>query len=104
MINYSEIYPEDCNPEKYVENVLQKKRLRTFYTDVQNKGFYPEWKLIEYKNAGIELKMEDGDLETIKAGTVDYIGFSYYSTSVATVKADAKKTASNLESAVKNLI
>ena len=33
---------------------------------------------------------------------VDYIGFSYYSTSVATVKADAKKTASNLESAVKN--
>ncbi|MFR2990031.1 MAG: family 1 glycosylhydrolase, partial [Faecalibacillus sp.] len=67
-----------------------------------NKGFYPEWKLIEYKNAGIELKMEDGDLETLKAGTVDYIGFSYYSTSVATVKADAKKTASNLESAVKN--
>ena len=53
-------------------------------------------------SAGIELKMEDGDLETLKAGTVDYIGFSYYSTSVATVKADAKKTASNLESAVKN--
>ena len=59
-------------------------------------------KLIEYKNAGIELKMEEGDLETLKAGTVDYIGFSYYSTSVATVNADAKRTASNLESAVKN--
>ena len=47
--------------------------------------------LIEYKNAGIELKMEDGDLETLKAGTVDYIGFSYYSTSVATVKQMLKK-------------
>ena len=81
---------------------ITEKRLRTFYTDVQNKGFYPEWKLIEYKNAGIELKMEDGDLETLKAGTVDYIGFSYYSTSVATVNVDAKRTASNLESAVKN--
>lgn len=101
MINYSEIYPEDCNPENMWKRIIEK-RLRTFYTDVQNKGFYPEWKLIEYKNAGIELKMEDGDLETLKAGTVDYIGFSYYSTSVATVKADAKKTASNLESAVKN--
>ena len=101
MINYSEIYPEDCNPENMWKHITEK-RLRTFYTDVQNKGFYPEWKLIEYKNAGIELKMEDGDLETLKAGTVDYIGFSYYSTSVATVKADAKKTASNLESAVKN--
>ena len=101
MINYSEIYPEDYNPENMWKRITEK-RLRTFYTDVQNKGFYPEWKLIEYKNAGIELKMEDGDLETLKAGTVDYIGFSYYSTSVATVKADAKKTASNLESAVKN--
>ena len=101
MINYSEIYPEDCNPENMWKRITEK-RLRTFYTDVQNKGFYPEWKLIEYKNAGIELKMEDGDLETLKAGTVDYIGFSYYSTSVATVNVDAKRTASNLESAVKN--
>ena len=97
MINYSEIYPEDCNPENMWKRITEK-RLRTFYTDVQNKGFYPEWKLIEYKNAGIELKMEDGDLETLKAGTVDYIGFSYYSTSVATVNVDAKRTAS----AVKN--
>ena len=101
MINYSEIYPEDCNPENMWKRITEK-RLRTFYTDVQNKGFYPEWKLIEYKNAGIELKMEEGDLETLKAGTVDYIGFSYYSTSVATVNVDAKRTASNLESAVKN--
>ena len=101
MINYSEIYPADCNPENMWKRITEK-RLRTFYTDVQNKGFYPEWKLIEYKNAGIELKMEDGDLETLKAGTVDYIGFSYYSTSVATVNVDAKRTASNLESAVKN--
>ena len=97
MINY----PEDCNPENMWKRITEK-RLRTFYTDVQNKGFYPEWKLIEYKNAGIEVKMEDGDLETLKEGTVDYIGFSYYSTSVATVNVDAKRTASNLESAVKN--
>ena len=66
MINYSEIYPEDCNPENMWKRITE--RLRTFYTDVQNKGFYPEWKLIEYKNAGIELKMEDGDLETLKVG------------------------------------
>ena len=48
MINYSEIYPEDCNPENMWKRITEK-RLRTFYTDVQNKGFYPEWKLIEYK-------------------------------------------------------
>ena len=81
---------------------ITEKRLRTFYTDVQCKGFYPEWKFIEYKNAGIELKMEDDDLDVLAKGTVDYIGFSYYSTSVATVRKDVQKTASNLESAVKN--
>ena len=40
MINYSEIYPEDCNPENMWKRITEK-RLRTFYTDVQNKGFYP---------------------------------------------------------------
>lgn len=72
--HYSEIYPESCNPGKQWKRITEK-RLRTFYTDVQNKGFYPEWKLIEYKNAGIELKMEDGDLETLKAGTVVILDF-----------------------------
>ena len=36
MINYSEIYPEDCNPENMWKRITEK-RLRTFYTDVQNK-------------------------------------------------------------------
>ena len=58
---------------------------------------YPEYMIVN-----LDALTYAGNLETLKAGTVDYIGFSYYSTSVATVKADAKKTASNLESAVKN--
>ena len=101
MINENEYYAEDCNPEAAWKRILDK-RVREFYTDVQNKGFYPEWKLIELKNKGIEIKKEPGDDELLLKGTVDYIGFSYYSTSVSTVRKDAVLTASNLESSVKN--
>src|SRR5699024_8623699 len=41
----------------------------------------------EFEREGIEIKMEDGDLELLKRGTVDYIGFSYYMTSVSDVYA-----------------
>lgn len=58
--------------------------------------------MIELKNKGIEIKKEPGDDEILRKGTVDYIGFSYYSTSVSSVREDVEKTASNLESAVKN--
>ena len=101
MINENEYYTEDCNPEAAFKR-LQDKRVREFYTDVQNRGYYPEWKLIELKNKGIEIKKEPGDDEILRKGTVDYIGFSYYSTSVSSVRKDIEKTASNLESAVKN--
>ncbi len=101
MINENEYYTEDCNPECAFQRMIDK-RVREFYTDVQNRGYYPEWKLIELKNKGIEIKKEPGDDELLKKGTVDYIGFSYYSTSVSSVRKDAEKTASNLESAVKN--
>ena len=101
MINENEYYTEDCNPECAWKRV-EDKRAREFYVDVQCKGYYPEWKKIQLKNAGIEIKKEPGDEEILAKGTVDYIGFSYYSTSVSTVRKDAVKTASNLESAVKN--
>ena len=101
MINENEYYTEDMNPECAWKRVIDK-RAREFYVDVQCKGYYPEWKLIELKNKGIEIKKEPGDDEALAKGTVDYIGFSYYSTSVSSVKKDAERTASNMESAVKN--
>ena len=44
--------------------------------------FYPAYKLKEFEHDGVKLIKEPGDDEILKEGTVDYIGFSYYSSSV----------------------
>ncbi len=46
--------------------------------DAQVKGAYPYWAPRYWREHGIELAIEPGDLEAIAAGTVDFISFSYY--------------------------
>ncbi|ETY73260.1 6-phospho-beta-glucosidase [Lactiplantibacillus fabifermentans] len=57
-----------------------------WFGDVQCKGRYPGWlkRYFERKNFDLDITLED--LDVIKAGTVDYIGFSYYASHV--IKAD----------------
>jgi|SRR5690625_799684 len=87
MVCYLLNYPNDSKPENVLAS-LQYNRDLEFYMDVQVHGEYPHYKLKEFERKGIEIKMEDGDLDTLKAGTVDYIGFSYYMTSVSDVHSD----------------
>jgi len=46
--------------------------------------------------------MEPGDEEILKAGTVDYIGFSYYNSNVATSRKDIELIDGNMINSVKN--
>jgi 6-phospho-beta-glucosidase len=65
------------------------------------RGYYPVYKLKEYERQGVELKMEDGDLEILKEGCVDYLGFSYYTSNcVATENGEA--IGGNFSMGVKN--
>lgn len=52
--------------------------------------FYPAYKLKEFERDGVKLIKEPGDDEILKEGTVDYIGFSYYSSSVVTTDESKK--------------
>ena len=51
------------------------------YSDTQVHGEYPTYLLQIYKNKGFNIKMEDEDLEIMKKYPVDFISFSYYSSS-----------------------
>jgi len=83
MLGYGASYPNTCHPNDVLE-VLRTANLGVyFYGDVQCRGYYPAYKLKEYENNGIELKMEAGDEELLKSGTVDYVAFSYYMSRVA---------------------
>lgn len=48
------------------------------FADVHCHGRYPEWLLQYQKNQHYDLDITADDLKELAAGTVDYIGFSYY--------------------------
>jgi 6-phospho-beta-glucosidase len=59
--------------------------------------------LKDLERQGIEIAMEEGDAEILKANTVDFISFSYYSSRVATTDPELlEQTAGNIFASVKN--
>lgn len=94
MCAYAPAYPLTCNPEDVME-AIQVNRLKDFYIDVQAKGYYPAYQLKKFERDHIQIEMEDGDLETIAEGTVDFIGFSYYMSNTASVDPNAEKIPGN---------
>ena len=78
MLAMNPIYPETCNPMDQIAYVEENRRTNFFYTDVHCRGHYPVYMLKHWENEGINIKMEDGDLEILDKGKVDYIAFSYY--------------------------
>ncbi len=94
-------YPMTCRPEDVMETV-QFNRAREFYMDVQVNGAYPAYKLKEFEREGVQIRMEAGDLETLRTGTVDFIGFSYYMSTVSTTDTNAEQTEANQFMAFKN--
>lgn len=78
MLIYAPTYSYDCNPEN-VMYALEEGRLFNFFCgDVQVRGEYPTFINRFFKENGIEIEMQEDDLEVIKEGTVDFISFSYY--------------------------
>ncbi|HBE9444709.1 6-phospho-beta-glucosidase [Clostridioides difficile] len=86
-------YPYSCNPEDMIKFV-ESNREQLMFTDVHVRGHYPRYtlKLWERKNYNLDITEEDKKI--LKEGIVDFIGCSYYLTTV--VSADkTMKTTSN---------
>lgn len=58
---------------------LQKNREQYIFIDVQSRGEYPSYSKRMFEELGVEIQQEQGDTEILKAHTVDFISFSYYS-------------------------
>lgn len=73
-------YPRTCDPA----DILAAHRFMhegNFYCgDVMVRGEYPAFARRLWAEQGVNLRWEPGDAETLKAGTVDFYSFSYYST------------------------
>lgn len=77
MLAAGQFYPYTCKPDD-VYTAMERDRDNYFFIDVQARGEYPVWALKRMEKVGIKIKMEDGDSELLKIGTVDFISFSYY--------------------------
>lgn len=99
MLEYSPIYPYTCNPSDTLKSIKEMHDTH-YYGDVQCKGYYPSYQLKEYERKGIKLDLTEEDLQVLKEGTVDFVGFSYYSSAVVTldkkVMEDNKMVGGNL--------
>ena len=102
MLTKLTYYPYTCKPEDVLQ-AQQDMRSTYCYSDTQVFGEYPTYLLTKFKNEGLNIKMEERDLEIMKKYPVDFVSFSYYSSScVAKDDAGLKKTAANTNIAIKN--
>lgn len=74
-------YPATCNPNDIIAvQEFMKKYL--FFVDVQSRGCYPSYKLKELERMNIKLPVLEGDEQILKEGTIDFLTYSYYNTTV----------------------
>jgi 6-phospho-beta-glucosidase len=79
MLSLSNVYPNTCNPEDVFET-MELRRTSLFYSDVMLRGYYPRYLKRIWEREGVNVKMEQGDEEILRAYTNDYLAFSYYRT------------------------
>lgn len=85
MLIFHLSYPYTCKPEDQVAN--RKKMLNPYYFgDVQVKGYYSNTCRQVWDLMGGTVQMEEGDEEILRKGVVDFISFSYYTSSVESIE------------------
>lgn len=98
MLAMVPLYPYSCNPDD-VMFAQESMRERYVFTDVQLRGYYPSYVLNEWERRGFNIKMEDGDLDVLREGTCDYLGFSYYMTNAVKAEGGTGDAISGLKAA-----
>ena len=83
MLAFGPCYGLTADPEDQLI-AMQRENNTLFFSDVQMLGFYPQYKLEEYKREGIVLPKLEGDDELLKAGVCDFLSFSCYGSSTVT--------------------
>ena len=87
MIQYPTTYPRTCAPKDVLAQRFQMMP-NYYYTDVMCRGHYTSLCTAQLRRMGTSVEMQPGDAELLAAGTVDYIAFSYYFSSVARATED----------------
>ena len=72
------------------------------FIDVQARGYYPSYSMRVFKEKGIVLDIQEGDLDILKQYPVDFVSFSYYQSRCASSDSSLTATDGNVVKSVKN--
>ncbi|SIO92423.1 6-phospho-beta-glucosidase [Vibrio spartinae] len=95
MVAMVPFYPYSSHPDD-VMLAQVAMRDRFIFADVMAKGHYPTYARKEWEEKGYTIEIAEGDDAILKAGAVDYIGFSYYMSNTV----NSQATESNQEELV----
>ena len=92
MYALSEVYPATCDPRDVFRR-LQFRHMTEFFIDVMAKGSYPYYAQDIFRRLGVDGSefVQPGDDEILAAGTLDYVTFSYYRSSIIHADTELKR-------------
>lgn len=101
MIMYPTFYGETCKPEDQL-NAMKEIDFHYYLSDTMVRGYYSNKAMKCWQQNNEHLDITPQDLKDISEGTVDYVGFSYYNSNVATSRDGVETTGGNMLNAVRN--
>lgn len=90
MVSSVTIYPWSCDPADMMAATIANHQ-RFFFPDVQVRGHWPGYALREFERRGWDIGITPEDAEVLAAGTVDFLGFSYYMSTVVRAGAGSEE-------------
>lgn len=95
-------YPFDANPVNQQSKVIDQRIFQYYLSDVQHKGYYPNYMIKMFKNKKFNIKISEDDKKLLKENTTDYHSFSYYSSTVIDIVNKSEGISGNMIHGLKN--
>ena len=95
-------YGLTCDPQDQIVNQERNHLMNWFCSDVQCRGAYPNYIKRYFKENNINIVMEDGDEDILKAGPVDFYTCSYYMSNCQTADKSKEAGPGNILGGVSN--
>ncbi len=102
MICFVTSYAATCNPDDILANQEHMREMNWYCSDVQARGEYPSYAKSIWDKHGVTIKMEDGDLDDLKRGLIDFYTFSFYMTNTQSADPNAVASDGNIIGGGKN--
>lgn len=95
-------YPLTCDPKDVIKTMERLQENIYYSADVMVRGEYPYYAKRIWDKFGVDLDFTEEDKQDLRAGKVDMITYSYYSTSCVTTHEYTDKAGGNLDMGPKN--